>query len=181
MDRSTEMKIIHDIQTGQTDQFSVLYEQHFQSLYNHIYYKTMNQELTEDIVSDAFFKAFDSIGSFQAREGSTFRSRLYTIANNLLLDDYKKKKADWLDDDIDLEDPDQNVTKTEHNRYISEQIMKHLDALGEKKKELVIMRVREWLSYEEIAEITWRNQTALRKELSYTIAQLREACWDLIQ
>ena len=121
MDREQELHLIQTIQSGQTDGFSILYDQYFQSLYNHIYYKTTNQELTEDVVSDTFFKAFDKIGSFR----------------------------------IDA------------------------DALWEKKKELIIMRVRDGLSYEEIADITGRTPVALRKEFSHTMWQLREVCGDL--
>ena len=167
------------VDMDQTDGFSILYDQYFQSLYNHIYYKTTNQELTEDVVSDTFFKAFDKIGSFRIDADSSFRSRLYTIANNLLLDSYKKKDADRLDESIDYEDTSQNLTKEENTRYISEQIMRQLDALWEKKKELIIMRVRDGLSYEEIADITGRTPVALRKEFSHTMWQLREVCGDL--
>ena len=46
MDREQELHLIQTIQSGQTDGFSILYDQYFQSLYNHIYYKTTNQELT---------------------------------------------------------------------------------------------------------------------------------------
>lgn len=179
MDREQELHLIQTIQSGQTDGFSILYDQYFQSLYNHIYYKTTNQELTEDVVSDTFFKAFDKIGSFRIDADSSFRSRLYTIANNLLLDSYKKKDADRLDESIDYEDTSQNLTKEENTRYISEQIMRQLDALWEKKKELIIMRVRDGLSYEEIADITGRTPVALRKEFSHTMWQLREVCGDL--
>ena len=129
MDREQELSLIQTIQSGQTDDFSKLYDQYFQPLYNHIYYKTMNQELTEDVVSDTFFKAFDKISSFRTDSDSSFRSWLYTIANNILLDSYKKKDSDRLDENIDYEDTSQNLTKEENTRYISEQIMVHLDAL----------------------------------------------------
>jgi RNA polymerase sigma-70 factor, ECF subfamily len=179
MDREQELLLIQDIQSGQTDGFAKLYDHYFQPLYNHIYYKTTNQELTEDVVSDSFFKAFDKISSFRIDTESSFRSRLYTIANNVLLDSYKKKSSDWLDESIDYEDTSQNLTKEENTRYISEQIMTQLDTLGEKKKSLIIMRVWDGLSYEEIAGITGRTPVALRKEFSHTMGQLREVCGDL--
>ena len=143
MDREQELLLIQNIQSGQTDDFSKLYNHYFQSLYNHIYYKTTNQELTEDIISDTFFKAFDKITSFRIDTESSFRSRLYTIANNVLLDSYKKKTSDTLDDSIDYEDTTQNLTKEENNRYISAQIMTQLDTLGDRKKSLIIMRIWE--------------------------------------
>jgi len=175
-----ELQRITNIHQGQTDDFSLLYEKHFQPLYNHIYYKTLNQQLTEDIVGDSFLKAFDKIGSFTISDQGSFRARLYTIANHILFDEYKKKTPDWLDESIDYEDKDENITQHNNDRYISEEIMKYIDTLGESKKELLIMRIREGLSYEEIVEITGRSAVVLRKEFSTSIAQLKEVCWDML-
>jgi RNA polymerase sigma factor (sigma-70 family) len=111
-------------------------------IYNHIYYKTLNQSLTEDVVSDTFFKAFDKIHQFDYTTENSFRSRLYTIANNTLLDSYKKITPDQLDETFEYES-DENITSSENNRYISEQILTELNKLSPSKKDLVVMRIRE--------------------------------------
>ena len=111
-------------------------------IYNHIYYKTLNQTLTEDIVSDTFFKAFDKIHQFVYTTENSFRSWLYTIANNTLLDTYKKGTIDQLDETFDYESSE-NITNESNNRYISDQILKELDQKKQKKKDLIIMRLRE--------------------------------------
>jgi RNA polymerase sigma factor (sigma-70 family) len=101
---------------------------YFPVIYNHIFYKTLNQSLTEDIVSDTFFKAFDKIHQFTYTTEHSFRSWLYTIANNTLLDSYKKISPDTLDETFDYES-DENITSSENNRYISAQILRELDKL----------------------------------------------------
>jgi RNA polymerase sigma-70 factor (ECF subfamily) len=101
---------------------------YFKVIYNHIYYKTLNQALTEDIVSDTFFKAFDKIRQFTYSTESSFRSWLYTIANNTLLDSYKRQTPDSLDESLDYESKE-NITSDENNRYISEQLLAELDKL----------------------------------------------------
>ena len=73
---------------------------------------------------------------------NSFRSRLYTIANNTLLDSYKKQNPESLDEDLDYESQE-DITKEENNRYISEQILHELDQLGTTKKDIIIMRLRE--------------------------------------
>ncbi len=98
-------------------------------IYNHIFYKTLNQSLTEDVVSDTFFKAFDKIQQFTYTTEHSFRSWLYTIANNTLLDSYKKITPDTLDETVYERPSDQNITSEENNRYISEQIVRELDSL----------------------------------------------------
>ena len=123
-----EQQLITQLQAGQKESFSILYDTYFQVIYNHIYYKTLNQSLTEDIVSDTFFKAFDKIQQFTYKTENSFRSWLYTIASNTLLDSYKKYNPDSLDEGFDHES-DENITTSENNRYMSEQILSELDQL----------------------------------------------------
>lgn len=173
-----EQKLIEQLQAGQTESFWYLYDTYFPVIYNHIYYKTLNQSLTEDIVSDTFFKAFDKIHQFQYTTENSFRSWLYTIASNTLLDSYKKITPDQLDETFDYES-DENITSTENDRYISEQILTELNKLWPNKKDLVIMRIWEWLSYEEISAITGRSVVSLRKDYSIAIKELKVVCVEL--
>lgn len=123
-----EQSLILSLQSGQTDAFAPLYDSYFSMIYNHIFYKTRDQSLTEDIVSDTFFKAFDKIDQFSYKTESSFRSWLYTIANNTLLDSYKKISPDTLDETRDYES-DENITSDENNRYISTQLLAELEQL----------------------------------------------------
>jgi DNA-directed RNA polymerase specialized sigma24 family protein len=54
-----------------------------------------------------------------------------------------------------------------------------LDKLWPTKKDLVIMRLWEWLSYEEISSITGRSVVSLRKDFSTTIKELKIICAEL--
>lgn len=173
-----EQQLIEQLQSGQSESFWPLYDTYFKVIYNHIYYKTLNQSLTEDVVSDTFFKAFDKIHQFAYTTENSFRSRLYTIANNTLLDSYKKITPDQLDETFEYES-DENITSSENNRYISEQILTELDKLSPSKKDLVVMRIREWLSYEEISAITGRSPISLRKDFSVAIKDLKIVCAEL--
>jgi hypothetical protein len=44
---------------------------------------------------------------------------------------------------------------------------------------LVVMRIREWLSYEEISAITGRSPISLRKDFSVAIKDLKIVCAEL--
>lgn len=173
-----EQELIQQLQSGQKEAFSSLYDTHFQMIYNHIFYKTLNQSLSEDVVSDTFFKAFDKIHQFTYKTENSFRSWLYTIANNTLLDTYKKLSPDSLDEQLDY-DSGQNITGEENNRYVGEQVLQELDQLWGNKKDIIIMRLREGLSYEEMSEITWRPETSLRKDFSIAIKELKIICAEL--
>ena len=112
-----EASLIQDLHDDNRESFAPLYEEYFESLYRHIFYKTLDKDLTQDIVSDAFFKAFDNINQFSYTRPGSFKSWLYTIASNLLLDHWKASKSDQFAENFVPED-EHSLTKDEHDRYI---------------------------------------------------------------
>jgi RNA polymerase sigma-70 factor (ECF subfamily) len=84
-----EEKIINLAKQGDKSAMSALYELHFDTLYKFIRYKVNSDEVAEDIVSEAFIKAFENLNKFKGK--STFKSWIYTIARNILVDWYKSK------------------------------------------------------------------------------------------
>lgn len=57
--------------------------------------KTSNAELSEDLTQETFMRYWQSLRD--GKEMTNVRSFLYTIANNLVIDWYRKKKSDSLD------------------------------------------------------------------------------------
>jgi len=59
-----------------------------------VYLKTSSRDTAEDITSEVFYKAMNSIQSFRSHEeGTSFKSWIYTIANNKVIDFYRTQKS----------------------------------------------------------------------------------------
>jgi len=77
----SEAKLIEAVQNGDKNAFGGLVRMHQKRLFRFIYGLTGSFDLTEDIVQEAFIKAFNAMARFQP--GRAFYPWLSTIARNL--------------------------------------------------------------------------------------------------
>ena len=70
--------------------FGVLFERHRTALWNFLLKQGIDEVRAEDLFQTTFLKAFRSIGSFQER--SSFKTWLYRIAINLVMDEARNVK-----------------------------------------------------------------------------------------
>ena len=71
--------------------FTALYRSCVDRVYRHIYYKISDPTDAQDITQEAFIKAWNSIETYK-NTGTPFIAWVITIANNLIIDHYRKHK-----------------------------------------------------------------------------------------
>lgn len=59
-----------------------MYEEYYPRIYNYIYYRTLNREITEDVVSDTFLKIMYKFEVYKPERGA-FSTWIYTIARTV--------------------------------------------------------------------------------------------------
>ena len=167
--------IIKEIQDGNYDLFTKIYEKYFKKIYTYLLIKSnWKISIAEDITSTTFMKAFENINKFSLdRNNSSFIARLYSIAYRSFLDAVKINSKEYIDDNK------QPVDNTDYVDYFqthiqTEQILSYLEQLWSYKKDLFIFRIRNNLSYEEIANILWKRSSTCRKDFSKLIKKLSE-------
>ncbi|MBN1352483.1 sigma-70 family RNA polymerase sigma factor [candidate division KSB1 bacterium] len=150
-----------------------------------IYRMVKNREETEDLVQEAFIKAFNSLASFN--EQYAFSTWLYKIAVNNCIDFFRKKRLrlysldkpmESKDGEVQREFPDTTFAadKLVLSKERSTLIQEAIDSLPEKYRISIVLRHNEERSYEEIAEIMqiplgtvkariFRAREMLKKEL----------------
>ncbi len=118
--------------------------------------KTSNKELAEDLTQETFMRYWQSL--IDGKEMINTRSYLYTIANNLVIDWYRKKKAVSLDvlKEDGFEPTDTQGLAIQQQAEFDE-VLKTIDDLEEKDKEVLLLRFVEGLNPRDIAEI--HNET----------------------
>lgn len=156
----------------QLEYFWELYEKYVDQIYKFIYLKTYNVELSQDLTSQTFLKALDKISTFKNDETSSFKSWIYRIAYNLVIDDYKTKK-----ESINLEEIleiwfEQNLWKNLDDKEKLKKVFNYFNTLNKKHKEILIMRLWDDLSYKEISEISNQSVDNCKKIVSRTLSQI---------
>ncbi|HEV2988395.1 MAG TPA: sigma-70 family RNA polymerase sigma factor [Candidatus Angelobacter sp.] len=86
----TDAAVVAQVLAGDQDAFRILVERHTRSIYSVIYRMTGNPQDTEEIIQEAFLRAYRSLERFELR--SSFATWLYRIAVNRTLDFLNAKK-----------------------------------------------------------------------------------------
>lgn len=74
-----------------TQDMEEIYNTYFSPVYNYVYYKLLNRERTEDIVSQVFMKVLAHLDSFDESKAS-MKTWIFRIAERTLIDYYRKLK-----------------------------------------------------------------------------------------
>lgn len=154
------------------DYFSELYEKYVDAIYKFVYLKTYDKEISEDITSIVFIKAFEKIHTFKNIEWANFRAWVYRIAYNQIVDTFKAQKDSVSMEEI-LEIGYQNdFAKNLDNKDQVKEVFAYFDTLKPRHKEIMIMRLWDDLSFKEISEITWESLDNCKKIVSRTLAKV---------
>jgi RNA polymerase sigma factor (sigma-70 family) len=153
-------KLVSRAAKGDQDAYRELLEKYQKPLYFHIIKMVKDQEQVEDLVQEAFVKAFDNLSSYNTTYA--FSTWLYRITTNHTIDYLRKKKLQTLSIDepvktkdgevgIQLEDEqaetDRGIIRKQRKTIIHEAI----NNLPKKYCVVIQMRHIEELSYDEIA------------------------------
>lgn len=154
------------------DQFVKVYEASADGLFRHCYFKLGNRELAKDLVQETFTKAWASIA--KGAEVRNLKSFLYKIANNLIIDEYRKKKTVSLDE-LQGEGFDVVGATGAGIARTSEQtlVIASLAKLEGKHKEVLVLRYVSDLTPREIAEVLGETENAVSVRINRALKQLR--------
>lgn len=169
-----EAKAIAACQEGELTSFTFLYDLYAAKIYRFVYFKTWHSETAEDITSLTFLKALEHIGDYKAARGN-FSSWLYRIAHNTVVDYYRTSKSEVdIDELLDLSSTDNIPAQTDTKQALNE-VADYLKTLPTDTRELLIMRLWQGLSYQEIAEITGKSEGSLKMAASRALRDLRSS------
>ena len=157
-----ETSVVKRALNGEEKAFAEILDRYKGPIYGLILRMVRNKEEAEDLVQEAFIKAFNALPSFN--EEYAFSTWLYKIAVNNCIDYFRKKRLATFpldkpimskNGEIKREFSDTGSTP-EHRMLSSERttmIDQAIDTLPEKYRIVIILRHKEDRAYEEIAEI----------------------------
>ena len=157
--------------------FAPLYTKYYVSILRYIQRSVSDQQLTEDIASQVFFKAIVNIDKYTSK-GHSFGSWLFKIAHNEIVQSYRSIKIDSIEN-FDL----MNRLKDETEEGFSEldlvQLKMALQNIKYKQLEVIQLRYFESLSFKEIAMQLHISETAAKVRCFRAIEKLREVFMSL--
>src|SRR5437762_11141457 len=149
---------------------------HLDAAHNLARWLLRNEQDAQDVVQEAFLRAFKSFGGFH---GSNGRAWLLTIVRNTSYTLLKKNRVADLtttfDEEIHTADHESvsPATILEHSEN-AELIKEAMDELPAEFREILALRHQEGLSYKEIADIAQIPPGTVMSRLARARAKLRE-------
>ena len=172
-----DLEIIQMTLTESSEAFGELVEKYQARLYNSIV-QIFGPRDAEDIVQDAFVKAFQKLDSF--RGTSSFYTWLYRIAFNTAVSHLRKQPSiisiDELQEAIgdNLADDGERPGESMERKERSKQIQSALQLLTEEHRTILILREVEQMSYETLANLFQLPVGTIRSRLHRARMCLRE-------
>ena len=179
-----EAAIVAQARLGDAKAFSELLSRYEGKIFRLALHITQNREDAEDVLQEAFLKAYEHLDQFQGQ--SKFYTWIVRIAVNQALMKLRKRKSDRsvsLDETIDTgedtvsreiaawdENPEQQYSREEINQILSSAI----DGLAPIYRAVFVLRDVDELSTEETAEALELSVPAVKSRLLRARLQLRD-------
>lgn len=155
-------------------EFIKAYDQFADAIFRHCVFRVSDREKAKDIAQGSFVRLWDYMS--QGKEVDNIRALLYRIANNLIIDEYRKKKVVSLDQMRDEEGFDIGFEPMHdiESRDEYEHAQALLERLPDKYRESLVMRHIDGLSVKEIAHLTHESENVISVRIHRAIEKLKD-------
>jgi len=172
---------------GERDAFRVLVERHSHNVFRLAHRMTGNRPDAEEVVQEAFLRAYQKLGKFEAR--ANFGTWVYRIAANYAIDRMRQRKKEEArkvepavheegmeNDPVTLvQDAKPTPERLAHNIELRKQMEIALAALSHSERTAFVMRHWEGCAIEEIAEVLKSSSGAAKNTVFRAVQKLRLA------
>ena len=180
----SEKQLIQAIQK-EPDQFEQLYDAYYSAIFNYVFKRIGEFELSRDIVSEVFLKAYAGIARFRWK-GISIKSWLYRIASNEIRLYFRSKKyrpqlfAQTYEElifregntPLQMEKDQWEVQQEQFAQF--QKIQKALKELPIKYQEVIALKYFEQMDIEEIMQISGKKKGTVKSLLSRGMKRLKE-------
>lgn len=155
------------------DKFLESYEKYADPIFRFIYFRVYDREISKELTQEAFMKTWEYAA--KGNQIENFRAFLYQVARNLVNSFHRDKKEQSLDQLIEegfqpgVDEKAQNDIKIEVKK-----IIRTMNRLPIKYRDILKMRYLEDLRPKEIAEIMGKTENAISVSLNRGLAKLKQ-------
>lgn len=173
----TDLTEVQEIRLAQQNAaaFTPLYERYVDAVYGYCLNRVSDPERAADLTSRIFTRALQALPKYRGRQG-TFRSWLFTIAHNQVVDSYRQGGRDVPLDDLHVRTvpagnpgPERLAEQNDLRRAFAEAMAQLTDS----QRDVVALRLA-GLTGPEIAAATESRLSAVKSTQFRAYARLRE-------
>lgn len=166
--------LVSRAKNGEKDAFTLLYQEYVTIIYRYIYFRVGQVDLTEDLTQEVFLRVMKKIGSYRYK-GKPFKSWLFRIAHNLVIDHYRQTKKSGvipLTESITVIADGDPAAMTEQRMEMLD-VKQAIEKLPPRQKEVISLRFGSDLSIAETARAIGKTKGNVKKLQFEAIIKLR--------
>ena len=153
-------------------EFLRIYDAYADAIFRHCYYRVFDREQARDLVQESFMRTWQY--ATQGKEIKNVRAFLYRVANNLIIDESRKKKSVSLEV---LQETGWEPSSEEHLQLDvnidASAMLNVINQLEHEHREVLIMRYVDNLKPKEIAAILEVSPNVVSVRIHRAMKQLR--------
>lgn len=160
------------LKNGQHTAFDELYKRYGQKMFSYFFRMLWkNKELAEDFTQDLFVKLINNADAYL--EGRNFSTWLYSIANNMCKNEYRKQEVRKTHGQLHRVETVSDAVNPDMRRF-KEAVHNCTNELPEEKKALYILRFQENLSVPDISKIMNIPEGTIKSRIFYLLKEMKE-------
>jgi len=172
---------------GEREAYRVLVERHSRNVYRLAYRMTGNRHDAEEIVQEAFLRAYQKLRQFAGN--ANFGTWVYRIAANYAIDRMRQRGSEEshrqlpsraFEDSVEVDpvaivpDPAPSPERLAESAQLSARMQQALAALTPAERTAIVMRHWEGCAIDEIAVVLKSNSNATKNTVFRAVAKLRK-------
>lgn len=160
------------------------FDEYSDGLFRHACFRVKSRERAEDLAQDSFIKAWDYVRD--GGEVTHWKAFLYRILNNLIIDEYRRKKETSLDALVEAAPGhSENLLKTDGRAAVEneiddtlllEKVRAQIEVLPESYRVAVTLRYIDGFSPKEIAQVLNVSENVASVRVHRGVAELKKLC-----
>ena len=151
-----------------------LYDEYYDKIAHYAYVRVGNKKEAEDIASEVFLKALESIKSYQD-QGVPMQAWLFRIAHTQVVDHLRKASKYKTVSIDDVEIPvETDPADTAETNIMMDSVKKAMLNLTENQREVIRLRFFGGLSSQEVARVLGKNDGAVREMQRAALDRLKQ-------
>lgn len=182
MEDTTDENLMLAYADGDIQAFELLYGKYKVSLYRYILRQCANSSIAEELFQDVWTNVIKASGNY--RVSAKFKTWLYQIAQNRLIDHYRKESSHKTRSHSATELGSLTINENEQPEVRTElsdkafRLLNAVESLPESQKQAFLLKQEADMSVAEIAEITGVSQETAKSRLRYAVQKLRSVLND---
>lgn len=185
MNTFDDRTLIKEYLSGNEKAFEVLLMRHKDRIYRAIHMKVRDTALAQDIFQEAFIKVVNTLKSGNYNEEGKFLPWAMRIAQNLVIDHFRKankvrliSESSSMRDDFNifhtLKLEDDNVQDQMTKTELEEQVLELVEELPDTQRDILQMRIFKGMSFKDIAEKEDISINTALGRMRYALINLRK-------